>query len=70
MIANPALSSARDTAASWGDDVRAVAALLEHADDAPELSLGAAQAIDHAADDVVLDLHVCSSLNTPGCIDC
>src|SRR6266540_7507228 len=43
-----------------GDDVGAVAAALQHADDAPQLALGAAQPRDRVADGALVELHTAS----------
>ena len=49
MMAKPARSRAWFTAASWVTMSCAVAALLDHAQDAADLALGPAQPVDHGA---------------------
>src|SRR6266498_2232594 len=49
-----------------GDDVGAVAAVLQHADDAPQLALGAAQPLDRVADGALVELHASSRCVGPG----
>jgi hypothetical protein len=55
---NPALSSARETAASLRDDLLAITAGLEHAHDAGDLSLGPPQPVHRGLHGVVLELNV------------
>src|SRR6266498_5680695 len=49
-----------------GDDVGAVAAALQHADDAPQLALGAAQPPDRVADGALVELPAPSRCVGPG----